>query len=295
MLQLTTKSSSRIFLVQIEGALDSQNSQDFKNYLQEKMKQGFRVFGLDMAQLQYISSRGIAILTELQNEVDRNHGGLALYHLSNEVKNLLDFLQISQRIRVFDQQKEAEYFLKEILMSDPQKVTEEDVKTEKNFPTEDELLKSAENAADELNERKLREEIEQKQLEEKERRQAEARKKMLEPKPLTAREVQKLSDLPTAKAPEPKRDEPPVKTSVPVEKPAEEDQGETEDLENDPGRYAVYDILETGLPVAQNLGSCEEDKDSTLVMCPNCESTLRVKKTGKHLCPACRNTFVFKV
>ena len=170
MLQLTTKSSSRIFLIEIEGALDSQNSQDFKNYILEKLSAGYRVFGLDLAQMQYISSRGIAIILELQDEIERHYGGLALFHLSSEVRNLFDFLQISKRVKLFDQQKAAEYYLKEILMTDPdQQENEPDQGSDNPLPTEEDLASSADLAEDELNERKLREEVEARQKEQKEK------------------------------------------------------------------------------------------------------------------------------
>lgn len=287
MLQLTTKSSSRIFLIEIEGALDSQNSQDFKNYILEKLSAGYRVFGLDLAQMQYISSRGIAIILELQSEIERHQGGLALFHLSSEVRNLFDFLQISKRVKLFDQQKAAEYYLKEILMTDPdQQEDNSDQDMESPLPTEEELASSADLAEDELNERKLRDEVEARQKEQEEKRKAEERKLRMQPKPLVATEVNAAS--PASKS------LPETTSQIKKEEPQESHMPEQETSESDSGKYAVYDILETGLPVAQSLGSPADETGLRHVMCPNCESTLRVKKTGKHLCPACRSTFVFK-
>jgi anti-anti-sigma factor len=288
MLQLTTKSSSRIFLIEIEGALDSQNSQDFKNYILEKISEGYRVFGLDLAQMQYISSRGIAIILELQDEIERHYGGLALFHLSSEVRNLFDFLQISKRVKLFDQQKAAEYYLKEILMTDPDQQEDESPRVEESpLPTEEDLATSAEYAEDELNERKLREEVEARQKKQAEKKKADDRKLRMQPKPLVANEVHKPDheSIPMKEQGEQALEEMP-REDKPL--PSEET------TESDSGKYAVYDILETGLPVAQSLGSPALEDGSRYVMCPNCESTLRVRKTGKHLCPACRSTFVFK-
>lgn len=287
MLQLTTKSSSRIFLIEIEGALDSQNSQDFKSYILDKLSAGYRVFGLDLAQMQYISSRGIAIILELQDEIERHHGGLALFHLSSEVRNLFDFLQISKRVKLFDQQKAAEYYLKEILMTDPDQQEEEpDQSSDSPLPTEEDLASSADLAEDELNERKLRDEVEARQKEQEEKRKAEERKLRMQPKPLVANEVH---------SPKPVSQSLPETTNAATkEEPEDSPMPEPEGSEQDSGKYAVYDILETGLPVAQSLGSPADETGLRHVMCPNCESTLRVKKTGKHLCPACRSTFVFK-
>jgi len=102
MLELKTSYQSGILNIELYGALDSLTAPDFKYWLTQKSISGYHYFALNCGGLEYISSRGIGIITELNNVLNAADSRMILYHVSNEVLNLLNFLKLSEYILIVD-------------------------------------------------------------------------------------------------------------------------------------------------------------------------------------------------
>lgn len=102
MLELKTSFRSGILNIELYGALDALTAPDFKYWLTEKSQSGYHYFALNCGGLEYISSRGIGILSELNYVLNGQKHRLVLYHVSNEVLNLLEFLKLSEVIPIVE-------------------------------------------------------------------------------------------------------------------------------------------------------------------------------------------------
>lgn len=156
MLELNTATQKDILQVELEGALDSQTSADFKAWVEEKMLEGYRAFAFDCLGLQYISSRGISVLLELKKLLSTRQGDLVLYQVSAEVQKLLEFLQVTTKIQICENSEEAYRQLADINKAQPEP---EPART----PSSVHLKTDAELESDAETEQKKREEENQKQ------------------------------------------------------------------------------------------------------------------------------------
>ncbi|MDH4263773.1 MAG: STAS domain-containing protein [Spirochaetia bacterium] len=102
MLELKTSYHNGILNIELYGALDSLTAPDFKHWLTQKSSNGYHYFALNCVGLEYISSRGIGIITELNHILNASDSRLIFYHVSNEVLNLLNFLKISDSIPIVE-------------------------------------------------------------------------------------------------------------------------------------------------------------------------------------------------
>ena len=98
MLEINTDKEKNVLLVEIDGVLDSHTASDFKSWVEEKIIEGYSAFGFNCKNLKYISSRGISSLIEISQILEKRKGRIGLFHVSPEVKNLLSFLQLNDKI-----------------------------------------------------------------------------------------------------------------------------------------------------------------------------------------------------
>lgn len=98
MLEIKTDKEKNVLLVEIDGVLDSHTASDFKSWVEEKIIEGYSAFGFNCKNLKYISSRGISSLIEISQILEKRKGHIGLFHVSPEVKNLLSFLQLNDKI-----------------------------------------------------------------------------------------------------------------------------------------------------------------------------------------------------
>jgi len=102
MLELKTSYHDGILNIELYGALDSLTAPDFKHWLTQKSSGGYHHFTLNCGGLEFVSSRGIGILTELNNILNATEKRLILYHVSVEVLNLLTFLKLSDSMPIVE-------------------------------------------------------------------------------------------------------------------------------------------------------------------------------------------------
>ncbi|MDH5720066.1 MAG: STAS domain-containing protein [Spirochaetia bacterium] len=107
MLELNTKLNDEVLIIELEGALDSRTASDFKAWFEERMLDGYKDFVLDFLSLEYLSSRGIGVLSEIHQFLISRGGKMAICHASEEIMRLLKFLKIDQMIKLCSGAKEA--------------------------------------------------------------------------------------------------------------------------------------------------------------------------------------------
>lgn len=281
MLELKTSTTENILDIELRGSLDSQSASDFKAWVLEKNVQGYNMFALNCRELEFISSRGISALIEINKLLRARKSHLALYHLSEEALNLLKFLKITDEIAIKETLKEIiETFANLAAVPEPKeplgqekKAPEEDDKEEVeeselwNTTLPDEQQETTQGPAQ--NQDQETEEIIDLQTVDDEFSTIEEKAEPLTPENKT----EELLDKTASAEPTPKHE---ISQEQPEELPLESkdeyiDLSQTEDFKN---------------------SFLEEEK---IIECPNCSEPLRVNQNGQYLCPECRTKFHYPV
>ncbi len=132
MLEMNTVKDNKILVVDLSGALDSQTSSDFKSWVEEKILDGYRYLSLNLADLEYLSSRGIAVLLEVQTILRKMRGEAVLIHVNDEISRLLRFFHITDKIKVLSGKSEAAAYFQGVEITAPQIVKSEAIESEKS-------------------------------------------------------------------------------------------------------------------------------------------------------------------
>ncbi|MES0488608.1 MAG: STAS domain-containing protein [Leptospirales bacterium] len=272
MLELKTSVQSNIFDIELSGALDSQSAYDFKSWMIQKNLEGYRVISLNCHGLEYISSRGIGSLVDIHRVFHSKQSVLVLYHVSNEVLQLLEFLKLTSEIVILADFKSVSDsyadIAREATPEEPPpapaqtKVPEEpkdSVSQEKSTPEEQTSAPVDENV----------EEVIELDIEE-----TPLAVPASSPEPVSTEIVKETVVENTTSAPAAIQDAP-----VPHAEPAPQAVEEQDEYIN---------LTETA---SESVQSHPTEFTPMYVYCPNCRQSLRIKKAGQYLCPECRTKF----
>ncbi len=100
-LTITEKKSGNPVVVQLTGEIDAKTAPDLKLQLELMIGNGGTNFILDMAGLTYISSAGIGVLNAILKFLKDKSGEILLCNLSKEVKDTLDLMYFTKKVKVF--------------------------------------------------------------------------------------------------------------------------------------------------------------------------------------------------
>lgn len=277
---MNTLSKNDLLVVELEGALDSRTSADFKAWVEEKIIEGYRAIALDCQSLDFISSNGIAAILDIKRILDANQGAIALVHVSQEVKNLLGFLRILNLIPAYEDIESVTAFLsgyhKQPAMSLGEQQAAQTVTPETNenpqtagIAITPELKPAAEEPSDLEPVLELPEPLRSKEPTSDTAANDGATNENTNTLPEEKKEeilLHKESTFNSTAAPEP----------APL---PQEHKNQAESVAPQPNVETVatsnklpFDSLQT-------------------ILCPNCSTALRVSRPGKYLCPACRYKF----
>ncbi|MCE5209699.1 MAG: STAS domain-containing protein [Chloroflexi bacterium] len=102
-MEIITREFKHCDLVEIKGRLDSSNSQQLNEKLNEIMEKGRYKIILDLAELDFISSAGLRVLVNTQKTCKRyNRGEVILTRLPSNIKDSLDLVGFTTIFKIFD-------------------------------------------------------------------------------------------------------------------------------------------------------------------------------------------------
>jgi len=271
MLEFNTALEKDVWVIELEGALDSVSAADFRSYFQDKINSGYRAFALDCLCLEYISSAGIAAIIDLQTQLEAKGGKMVLFQLATETRQLLRFLKLEEKLTIVNDYDDAIAALtgyrrvipeEDIVAPTELRVVDQNspepaAETTESAPVEEAVAPAVNPAimplVPEGNEMLVEEHFA-------------AEKKGLHP--VHAETASKTAEAPT----------------VTGEAAAASGQQQA--------------APKVGSPQAITMPEAQELKFDTgakrLISCPNCKSVLRVATAGDYLCPACRFRFSFR-
>lgn len=87
--------------------LDIDNNYILTEAIEEELGKGQTKFLLNLKNVSYIDSSGLGAIFDGYKQVEEKNGVLKILNPSSDVKRVLDITKISQRIKIFFNEKEA--------------------------------------------------------------------------------------------------------------------------------------------------------------------------------------------
>ena len=101
-MEITTTSFKRCDLVKALGRVDSNTAPELEKVFNEIVDGGKTGIVFDMAQVDFISSRGLWVLLETQKACKRGNGKLILVNVSEDMQQSLDLAGVKHFIDIHD-------------------------------------------------------------------------------------------------------------------------------------------------------------------------------------------------
>ena len=101
-MEITTTSFKRCDLVKAVGRVDSNTAPELEKVFNEIVDGGKTGIVFDMAQVDFISSRGLWVLLETQKACKRGNGKLILVNVSDDMQQSLDLAGVKHFIDILD-------------------------------------------------------------------------------------------------------------------------------------------------------------------------------------------------
>lgn len=106
-MELSTTQYKRCELVKAIGRVDSNTAPDLEKAFNEIIDNGKSGIVFDMAEVDFISSRGLWVLLETQKACKKNKGQLVLVNVSENMQQSLDLAGVKHFIDMYDDLTEA--------------------------------------------------------------------------------------------------------------------------------------------------------------------------------------------
>jgi anti-anti-sigma factor len=94
-------------IITIRGSMSQDDIELFRVKLLELLDAGKLHFILDLGEVPYISSLGLAVIVDLQNRTVNSKGSVAVARLNPLIKNLFFITNLVRRIPVYDKVEQA--------------------------------------------------------------------------------------------------------------------------------------------------------------------------------------------
>jgi anti-anti-sigma factor len=110
------KWKENISVLRLKGQLDRAFHPEMDDALQAIIDGGSRFFAVDLTDLEYMSSAGIAALVNLRGKLERVTGDLCFFAANGRVNKVLDVMGMKRAYTFYDDEAAAEAgFLVEVL------------------------------------------------------------------------------------------------------------------------------------------------------------------------------------
>jgi anti-anti-sigma factor len=97
----------RAVVLHVDGRIDAITSPQFRQEIIALIDEGHIRLVIDCALLAYISSAGLRVLYEALSKLEESHGKIAICRANENVKRVLDMVDMSAEIPIFATQEQA--------------------------------------------------------------------------------------------------------------------------------------------------------------------------------------------
>ncbi len=96
-----------VLVANVEGRVDSSNSQDFERQLQAAISEDVNAVIVDLSQLSYISSAGLRVVLLVAKTLGQRNVSISLCALSDPVQSVFEISGFNRIIQIHDTQAAA--------------------------------------------------------------------------------------------------------------------------------------------------------------------------------------------
>lgn len=97
----TVKTMPRVAVVALNGSIDPISISELQNAMAEADTLGFRILVLDLSEIRYINSAGLAYLVNLGDALVARRGALLLVGTQPKVKVVFELMGVSKFFKLF--------------------------------------------------------------------------------------------------------------------------------------------------------------------------------------------------
>ena len=106
-MHISVSEMRRVTLVEVNGRIDSTNASRLGESLNEQIDAGRKQLGIDLCNVEYMSSAGLRELVAAAKKVRNDNGDLRIASPSSRVKEVLELAGLNLVFKVFPTQVEA--------------------------------------------------------------------------------------------------------------------------------------------------------------------------------------------
>ncbi len=100
-MEISTTSYNRCDLIKVVGRIDSNTAPDLEKAFNDLIDGGKSGFVFDMAEVDFISSRGLWVLLETQKACKKKKGKLALVNVAEDMMESLDLAGVKHFLEIY--------------------------------------------------------------------------------------------------------------------------------------------------------------------------------------------------
>lgn len=101
-MEITSTSYNRCDLVKVVGRIDSNTAPDLEKAFNELVDGGKSGIVFDMAEVDFISSRGLWVLLETQKACKKKNGKIVLVNVAEPMLESLDLAGVKHFVEIYD-------------------------------------------------------------------------------------------------------------------------------------------------------------------------------------------------
>ena len=106
-MNITTLKEDQFYTISIDGELDASSSIMLDNTLTEAFSKKENKILVDCSRLNYISSAGLGVFMSYLQDFENNGISMALFNVSDKVKNVFTILGLDNLIKIVSSKEEA--------------------------------------------------------------------------------------------------------------------------------------------------------------------------------------------
>lgn len=110
-----------IQVITIEGSLDSDTYLSFEEKVKPLLVTSTKALVLDMANLDYISSAGLAVIFQAKRNIESNQGSFIMTNLKPQIRKVFEIVKALPVDSIFENMEEVDKYLDEMQKKEVEK------------------------------------------------------------------------------------------------------------------------------------------------------------------------------
>lgn len=101
-MDITTTAYNRCDVIKMSGRVDTYSAPKLQEAMDELINDGHYNIVFDMEDVDFLSSKGLWVLTETQKKTKKHHGKLVLVHTNEKIRGSFELVGMGGYFEIFD-------------------------------------------------------------------------------------------------------------------------------------------------------------------------------------------------